>query len=88
MRYELKLIFPLFSYSMLRKSVGFSAVREGRSSAALIWVTEAGLSKTLVINWVLRCHRLREKSPLFSMVVIEFSPVAIILRLYCRVVLF
>lgn len=31
--------FPLFSYSMMRKSVGFSAVGEGRSSAALIWET-------------------------------------------------
>lgn len=48
--------FPLFSYSMMRKSFGFSAVGEGRSSAALIWVTKAGLiwvtkaglSKTLV----------------------------------------
>lgn len=47
MRCELKPI-SLFSYSMLRKSVGFSAVREGRSSAALIWVTEAGWGKTLV----------------------------------------
>lgn len=47
MRCELKPI-SLFSYSMLRKSVGFSAVREGRSSAALIWVTEAGWGETLV----------------------------------------
>lgn len=31
--------FSLFSYSMMRTSVGFSAVGEGRSSAALIWVT-------------------------------------------------
>lgn len=34
------------SYSMIRKSVGFSAVGEGRSSAALIWVTK------VVLIWV------------------------------------